>query len=97
MAEVDDEVNKMDEMIKKLNKCNNNVKLILELLKKMDEKKESKETADDKKTIGRPVGDFETKRKQYLEMLNSKRIKQPKETPIQYYKIDYNEDTETYS
>ena len=46
MAEVDDEVNKMDEMIKKLNKCNNNVKLILELLKKMDEKKESKETTD---------------------------------------------------
>ena len=97
MAEVDDEVNKMDEMIKKLNKCNNNVKLILELLKKMDEKKESKETADDKKTIGRPVGDFQTKRKQYFEMLNSKRLKQPNETTIQYYKNDYNEDTETYS
>ena len=29
---------KMDEPIKKLNKCNNNVKLVLQLLKTMDEK-----------------------------------------------------------
>ena len=38
MTDVDDEVNKIDELVKKLNKCNNNVKLILQLLKTMDEK-----------------------------------------------------------
>ena len=83
MTDVEDEVNKMDELIKKLNKCNSNVKLTLDMLKKMDEKKESNQTTDCTKSIGRPVGDFETKRKQYLEMLNSKRINTPKETTIQ--------------
>ena len=70
MTDVEDEVNKMDELIKKLNRCNINVKLILEMLKKMNEKKESKETTDYKKSM-------------------SKRIQQPKETTIQYYKSDY--------
>ena len=79
MTDVDDEVNKIDELVKKLNKCNNNVKLILQLLKTMDEKINEKKgfkengEAFEKKGIGRPAGDFETKRKQYLEMLNSKR------------------------
>ena len=38
--------NKMDELIKKQNRCNSNVESILEMLKKVDEKKESKETTD---------------------------------------------------
>ena len=103
MTDVDDEVNKIDELVEKLNKCNNNVKLILQLLKTMDEKINEKKgfkengEAFEKKGVGRPAGDFETKRKQYLDMLNSKRIKQPKETTLQYYKLDYDEDTETYS
>ena len=48
MTEVEKEVDKMDELLKKINRCNNNVKLVHELLKTMDEKlnsekKESKE------------------------------------------------------
>ena len=98
-----DTTDKIDELIKKMNRYNNSLKLILQLLKTIDEKTNEKKwfkengEASEKKSIGRPVGDFETKRKQYLEMLNSKIIKQPKETTIQCYKIDYDEDTETYS
>ena len=98
-----DNTDKMDELIKKMNRYNNSLKLILQLLKTIDEKTNEKKwfkengEASEKKSIGRPVGDFETKRKQYLDMVNSKIIKQPKETTIQCYKIDYDEDTETYS
>ena len=98
-----DNTDKIDELIKKMNRYNNSLKLILQLLKTIDEKTNEKKwfkengEASEKKSIGRPVGDFESKRKQYLEMLNSKIIKQPKETTIQYNKIDYAEDTETYS
>ena len=38
--------------------------------------------------IGRPVGDFDTKRLQYLKMLNENKIKQPKTTTLEYYGID---------
>ena len=41
-----------------------------------------------KKQIGRPVGDFDTKRVQYLKMLNENKIKQPKTTTLEYYGID---------
>ena len=102
MTEVEKEVDKMDELLKKINRCNNNIKLVHELLKTMDEKlksekKESKEGTENKRTIGRPSGDYQSKRAQYLEMLNSKRIKTPKEQTLQDYKIDYDEETETYS
>ena len=81
-----DNIDKIDELIKKMNRYNNSLKLILQFLSNIDEK--TNEGASEKKSIGRPVGDFETKRKQYIEMLNSIIIKQPKETTIQYYKID---------
>ena len=102
MAEVEKEVDKMDELLKKMNRCNNNIKLVHEFLKTIDEKlnsekKESKEGSETKRGIGRPVGDFDSKRSQYLEMLNSKKIKSPKPQTLQYYKIDYDEDTERYS
>ena len=100
MTEVEKEVDKMDELLKKINRCNNNIKLVNEL-KTMDEKlnsekKESKEKTD-KRPIGRPAGNYEEKREQYLEMLNTGKIKQPKSQTLQYYKIDYDEDTEKYS
>ena len=102
MTPVEEDVNKIDELIKKMNKCNNNVKLILELLKTIDEKskEESKENIKppEKRSIGRPpTGSYDEKRKQYLEMLNSKKIKSPKPQTMEFYKTDYDEDTETYS
>ena len=41
-----------------------------------------------KKQIGRPVGDFDTQRVQYLKMLNENKIKQPKTTTLEYYGVD---------
>ena len=57
------------------------------------QKKESKEGTE-KRPIGRPEGNNEEKRAQYLDMLNTKKIKSPKPQTLQYFKIDCDEDTE---
>ena len=41
--------------------------------------------------------EYKNKRAVYLQKLNSKEIKQPKESTLQYYKLEYDEDTEMYS
>lgn len=38
MSDPDDGVDKMNDLVKKLNRCNNNIKLILEMMKNIDEK-----------------------------------------------------------
>ena len=53
-----------------------------------EEEKEKMDKIFAKKQIGRPVGDFDTKRVQYLKMLNENKIKQPKTTTLVYYGID---------
>ena len=87
-------VDKLDELTNKLNRCNKNIKLALELLQKMSE-------ATEKKTqttyIAPNSAEFKNKRASYLTKLNNKEIKQPKESTLQYYKIDYNEDIDQYS
>ena len=40
-----------------------------------------------KKGLGRPSGDHETKRQSYFEMVSKGRIKNPKEQALEYYKI----------
>ena len=41
----------------------------------------------EKKGVGRPVGNWDSKREQYLKMLNEDKIKQPKPQTLEYYKI----------
>ena len=41
-----------------------------------------------KKKLGRPSGSFETKQKQYLNMLNEGKIAQPKASTLEFYKIE---------
>ena len=41
--------------------------------------------------------EYKNKRAVYLQKMNSKEIKQPKESTLQYYKLEYDEDTEMYS
>ena len=48
----------------------------------------------EKKQIGRPVGDFDSKRVQYLKMLNDNKNKQPKQQTLEYYGI--NKDGDKY-
>ena len=52
-----------------------------------ENEKEKVEKAFEAKGIGRPAGNFETKQKQYLDMLNNGKIKQPKDKTLEFYKI----------
>ena len=101
MVEIDGE-NETTKLSSKINVLNKNVKTLIfsidKLMEKLDNTKpvektpeEEKEKMDKifaKKQIGRPVGDFDTKRVQYLKMLNENKIKQPKTTTLEYYGID---------
>ena len=101
MVEIDSE-NETTKLSSKINVLNKNVKTLMfsidKLMEKLDNTKpvettqeEEKEKMDKifaKKQIGRPVGDFDTKRVQYLKMLNENKIKQPKTTTLEYYGID---------
>ena len=89
----DTNLEKLDEITNKLNRCNKNIKLVLELLEKMSKAKEQT------KTEYKPMDEttYKNKRAVYLTKLNNKEIRQPKIQTLNYYKIEYDEDTETYS
>ena len=101
MVEIESE-NETTKLSSKINVLNKNVKTLIfsidKLMEKLDNTKpvektpeEEKEKMDKifaKKQIGRPVGDFDTKRVQYLKMLNDNKIKQPKQQTLEYYGID---------
>ena len=93
----------IDDLMKKIIIISKNIKTLTELIKNIDEKihqpksnnEDDKEKMDkifEKKQIGRPAGSFEDKQKQYMEMLNKGRIKQPKSETIEYYKLFKNEE-----
>ena len=56
-------------------------------VEKTPEEREKIEKAFEKRGLGRPQGNFESKRQQYFKMLNEKKIAQPKEATLLYYKI----------
>ena len=107
MVELDSE-NETTKLSSKINVLNKNVKTLMfsidKLMEKLDNTKplektpeEEKEKMDkifEKKQIGRPVGDFDSKRLQYLKMLNDNKIKQPKQQTLEYYGI--NKDGDKY-
>ena len=86
----------------KINVLNKNVKTLIfsidKLMEKLNNTKPLEKTPEqekekinnifEKKQIGRPVGDFDTKRVQYLKMLNDNKIKQPKQQTLEYYGIN---------
>ena len=88
----DTNLEKLDEITNKLNRCSKNIKLVLELLEKLSK-------ASETKAEYKPMDEstYKNKRAVYLTKLNNKEIKQPKQSTLNYYKIDYDEDTETYS
>ena len=107
MVEIESE-NETTKLSSKINVLNKNVKTLIfsidKLMEKLDNTKpvektpeEEKERIDkifQKKQLGRPVGDFDSKRLQYLKMLNENKIKQPKTTTLEYYGI--NKDGDKY-
>ena len=88
----DANLEKLTEITNKLNRCNKNVKLVLELLEKLSK-------ASENKTEYKPMDEttYKNKRAVYLTKLNNKEIRQPKQSTLNYYKIDYDEDTEIYA
>ena len=107
MVELESE-NETTKLSSKITVLNKNVKTLMFSIDKLMEKlnntkplektpEEEKEKMDkifEKKQIGRPVGDFDSKRLQYLQMLNDNKIKQPKQQTLEYYGI--NKDGDKY-
>ena len=67
---------KLDELLKQTPVANN-----------ADEDKEKIEKAFEKRGIGRPAGNWDSKRTQYLRMLKDGKIKEPKASTLEFYKI----------
>ena len=107
MVELDSE-NETIKLSSKINVLNKNVKALMFSIEKLmeklnntkplektpEEEKEKIEKAFEKRGIGRPSGNFDTKRVQYLKMLNESKIKQPKQQTLEYYGI--NKDGDKY-
>ena len=55
--------------------------------KNVDDEKERVGKILEKKGVGRPSGDYNSKREQYLKMLNGNKISQPKIATMEFYKI----------
>ena len=105
MSDTPDE--RMTELSKKIGICNKNVKALMEMVKALTEKldkpvektSEQRERIDkifEKRQIGRPAGDYDSKRKQYHKMLLEGKIKEPKEATLLYYKIFKDLSDKTY-
>ena len=105
MVEIsDDKTEKDEKLVKILSKVNMISKMMKTVQDDVDEikqkmvkqseveGKEKIEKAFEAKGIGRPAGNFESKQKQYLDMLNNGKIKQPKEKTLEFYKIEKKED-----
>ena len=88
-----------DKLSKAVKTANKNIKLLIEMVKTLDEKiSENKPapTAEDKakmetifqeRGVAKPKGNFEEKQKQYLRLLRGGKIKEPKPSTLDYYKI----------
>ena len=88
----------------KINVLNKNVKSLMfsieKLMEKLDNTKPVEKTPEDEKErvgkilesrgVGRPRGDHNSKREQYLKMLNENKIKMPKTATLEYYGIEKN-------
>ena len=89
----------LEELKNKVNRMNKNLNAVLGTVKNIEEKlngkkEENKENDKDRinkafveKQIGRPVGSWEDKRKQYFEWITSGKITQPKEDTLAIFSI----------
>ena len=88
------------DLMKKVSLIGKNIKNLNDMIKCIDDKmkpvereqqsneeKEKMNKIFEKKGIGRPSGDYDTKRKKYCDMLNKGQIKSPKEQTLEYYKL----------
>ena len=103
-SELEELKNKVSKMNKNLITIMNTVKNVEYNLNKKEENKENTNDKDkerinkafEKKQIGRPVGSWEDKRKQYFEWITTGKITQPKEETLTYYKINKDPTNNSY-
>ena len=109
-VESDDPIkqSELEELKNKVSKMNKNLNAVLGIVKNIEEKLNGKKDenkdkdkdrinkAFEKKQIGRPVGSWEDKRKQYFEWITSGKITQPKEDTLAYYKINKDPSNNSY-
>ena len=99
----------INDLMKKITLISKNTKILNDMIKSIDEKlkpfeceqqsTEEKEKIDktfQAKSIGRPSRDYPTKQKKYCDMLNTGKIKQPKQQTLEFYKITKNDDGGVY-
>ena len=103
MVEIESE-NETTKLSSKINVLNKNVKSLMfsieKSMEKLDNTKPVEKTPEDEKErvgkilesrgVGRPRGDHNSKREQYLKMLNENKIKMPKTATLEYYGIEKN-------
>ena len=95
----------INDLVKKITLIGKNIKILNDMIKSIDDKmkpveREQQSTQDKEKidrifqakSIGRPSGDYPTKQKKYCDMLNTGKIKQPKQQTLEFYKITKNDD-----
>ena len=92
----------INDLMKKITLIGKNVKNLNDMIKSIDDKmkpvereqqeKEKIENIFQAKSIGRPSGDYPTKQNKYCDMLNTGKIKQPKQQTLEFYKITKNDD-----
>jgi hypothetical protein len=95
------DMKKMTREIKTLKEDVKDIKSDVDVIHQLrSEKKENDKDrinkAFEKKQIGRPVGSWEDKRKQYFEWITSGKITQPKEDTLAYYKINRDPTNNSY-
>ena len=93
-----------DKLSKAVRTANKNIKLLIEMVKSLDEKIETNKqtpTAEDKEKmsqifqergVAKPKGTYEDKQRQYLRLLRGGKIREPKGSTLDYYKISKDDD-----
>ena len=111
MSDNDEQQSETKELLNKIGRYNKNIKALMDLMGQVSEKldkvlntntnneneKEKMDRIFEKKALGRPRGDHNSKRLQYFEMVKSKKIKEPKPATLEYYKINYDKFSDTYT
>ena len=107
MSDIDEYSDKNDVVMKKLISCEKKLKILMDSIKSIEfkvdggfkenekdgvEEKEKINQIFEKKGLGRPKGDWDTKRKQYFDMINSGKIKEPRSQTLDYYSIKRGDD-----
>ena len=89
----------INDLMKKITLIGKNIKTLNDMIKSIDDKMKPVESEQQEKEkienifeSRGPQGSYETKQKNYCDMLKTGKIKQPKQQTLEFYKISKNDD-----